>query len=98
MRAAREKRKAAKQARERQERMEQMVDEPRKWLRKVDQLVAARGIDNYEAAAEMLAELRVALADDDGEQITRKHAAHLAMRYPTLTRMKSALRKRRLLG
>ena len=96
-RAAARKRKAAKQARERQERMVQMVRNPQKWLRKVDQLVAARGTDNYEAAAEILDELREALADKDGKQITHKHAAHLAQKYPTLNRMKSSLRKRGLL-
>lgn len=94
---AAEKRKAAKQAQERNERMKQMVDEPRKWLRKADKLVAARGTDNYEAAAKLLDELREALADDDGASITRKHAAHLAKKHPTLNRMKSALRKRGLL-
>jgi hypothetical protein len=96
-RAAAKKRKAAKQARERQERMKLMVGDPQKWLRKVDRLVSARGTDNYEAAAEILDELRVALADKDGKRITHKHAAHLAQKHPTLNRMKSSLRKRGLL-
>lgn len=96
--AAAEKRLRAKQARERQERMKRMVDDPRRWLRKADQLVAARGTDNYKAAAEVLDELREALADGDGEQLTRKHAAHLTKKYPTLNLMKSAFRKRGLLG
>lgn len=94
---AAEKRIVAKLARERKERMKQMIDEPKKWLRKAGKLVAARGTDNYEAAAEVLDELREALADDGGEQLTRKHAAHLAKKHPTLNRMKSALRKRGLL-
>lgn len=94
---AAENRKAATQARERKERMKQMVDEPRKWLHKAEELVAARGTDNYEAAAEVLDELREALGDAGGEQLTRKHAAHLAKKHPTLNRMKSALRKRGLL-
>ncbi|TWT94108.1 hypothetical protein Pla108_38200 [Botrimarina colliarenosi] len=94
---AAENRKAAKQAQERKVRMKQMVDEPKKWLRKADELVAARGTDNYEAAAEVLDELREALAADGGEQLSRKHAAHLAKQHPTLNRMKSALRKRGLL-
>ena len=96
-RAATEKRNAATQARERQERMKQMVNDPKKWLRKADQLVAARGTDNYEAAAEILDELGEAIANQDGEQIVRKHAVHLAKKHPTLNRMKSSLRKRRLL-
>lgn len=96
-RVAAEKRKAARQAREQQERMKRMLDDPKKWLRTVDELVAARGIDNYETAAELLDELREALADEDGAELTRKHAAHLAKKHPTLNRMKSALRKHGLL-
>ncbi len=96
-RGAAQKRKAAKQARERQERMKLMVDDPQKWLRKVDRLVSERGTDNYEAAAKVLDELREALADKEGKRITHKHAAHLAKKYPTLNRLKSSLRKRGLL-
>lgn len=95
--AAAEKRKAAKQAQDRKERMELMVKDPNKWLRKVDKLVKARGIHNYETAAETLDELREALADKDGKRITQQHAAHLAQKHPTLNRMKSSLRKRGLL-
>jgi hypothetical protein len=96
--AAAEKRRAAKRARDRQDRIELMAKEPKKWLGKTDQLVAARGLDNYEAAAEILAELREAFPGDDGEQMTCKHASHLAKKYPTLNRMKSSLRKRGLLS
>lgn len=94
---AAEKRKAAKLAQEREVRMRQMVDEPKKWLRKAEELVAARGLANYEAAAEVLDELREALAGDSGEQLARQHSAHLAKKHPTLNRLKSALRKRGLL-
>ena len=34
---------------------------------------------------------------DKGGKIARKHAAHLALKHPTLSRLKSLLRKRRLL-
>lgn len=95
---AAEKRQVAKRARERQDRMKLMVTDPRKWLRKADKLVEARGVNNYEAAAEILAELREALGGEDGEHLTRIHAAHLAKKHPTLSRMKSSLRKRGLLG
>lgn len=74
-----------------------MVKEPKKCLREAEKLVEARGTMNYEAAAEMLADLREAVGGGDGEKLTRKHAAHLAKKYPTLNRLKSSLRKRELL-
>ncbi len=67
------------------------------WLREATKLVDARGTANYKAAAEILADLREAVGGDDGEKITRKHAAHLTQKHPTLTHLKSSLRKRGLL-
>ena len=96
-REAAARRKAAKQERERQARMKQMVKAPQKWLREADKLVDARGTQNYQAAAEILADLREAVGGDEGAQIARRHAAHLAKQHPTLTRLKSSLRKRKLL-
>lgn len=96
-REAAARREAAKQERERQDRMTEMVKDPKKWLRNADELVGARGTQNYEAAAEILADLREAVGGDEGEQIVRKHAAHLAKKRPTLNRLKSSLRKRGLL-
>jgi len=54
-----------------------MVKQPKKWLRQTEKLVDARGTANYKAAVEMLADLREAVGGDEGEKITRKHAAHL---------------------
>jgi len=96
-REAAAKRAAAEKERERQNRMKEMVKEPKKWLRESEQIVDARGTANYEAAAEILADLREAVSGDEGEKITRKHAAHLAKKHPTLNRLKSSLRKRGLL-
>jgi len=96
-REAAAKREAAKKERERQDRMKEMVKEPKTWLRKATKLVDARGTVNYKAAAEILADLREAVGGDEGAKITRKHAAHLAKKHPTLTRLKSSLRKRGLL-
>ena len=92
-REAAARRKAAKQEREREERMKQMTKAPKKWLREADKLVNARGTQNYKAAAEILADLREAIGGDQGAQITREHAAHLAKKHPTLTHLKSSLRK-----
>jgi len=96
-RDAQAKREAAKRQRERENRMKEMVKEPNKWLRKTEKLVKARGTKNYEVAADILADLREAVGGDEGDRITRQHAAHLARKHPTLTHLKSSLRKRRLL-
>jgi hypothetical protein len=92
-REATARRKAAKQESERQDRMKQMVKAPHKWLRAAEKLVDSRGTQNYKAAAEILADLREAVGGDEGAQITRRHAAHLAKNHPTLTHLKSSLRK-----
>jgi hypothetical protein len=95
--AAKAKREAKKAERQRQKRMQQMVNEPNRWLREADTLVNARGTANYKAAAELLADLREAIGGDQGQQITRQHASHLAKTHPTLTHLKSSLRKRNLI-
>jgi hypothetical protein len=94
---AKAKREAAKAERERADRMKEMVKDPNKWLRDAEQLVDARGTHNYKAAAEILYELREAVGGDDGDKITRRHAANLAKKHPTLNHLKSSLRKRGLL-
>ena len=77
--------------------MKQMVKAPQKWLCEADKLVNARGTQNYDAAAAILADLREAVGGNEGAQIARRHAAHLAKKHPTLNRLKSSLRKRELL-
>ncbi|REJ96898.1 MAG: hypothetical protein DWQ34_03145 [Planctomycetota bacterium] len=90
-------REAAKQERKRQDRMKLMVKAPQKWLREAEKLVAARGTRNYKAAAEILSDLREAVGGEEGAEITRMHAAHLAKKHPTLNHLKSSLRKYGLL-
>jgi hypothetical protein len=96
-RQAAARKKAVRQQRERQERMTQMAQAPASWLREADKLVDARGVQNYQAAADMLADLREAVGGEAGARIACKHAAHLAKKHPTLTHLKSSLRKRGLL-
>ena len=91
------KREAEKAERERQQRMSEMQKAPKKWLKEAEQLVEIRGTDNYEAAADILADLREAVGGDKGEKMVRHHAAHLAKQHPTLNRLKSSFRKRGLL-
>ena len=91
------KREAAKAERERADRMKEMLKAPDKWLHEADRLVDARGTDNYKAAAEILHDLREAVGGEEGDRMARRHAAHLAKKYPTLNQLKSSLRKRGLL-
>ena len=95
-REAAAKREAAKKERQRQERMQEMMKDPQAWLRTASKLVDQRGTENYETAANILADLREAVGGVEGEKIVRKHATHLAMKNPTLSRLKSSLRKRGL--
>lgn len=94
---AKAQRDAAKAEKERQARMVEMAKSPKEWLAKAEKLADARGTDNYKAAAEILADLREAVGGEEGDKIARRHAAHLAKKYPTLSQLKSSLRKRGLL-
>lgn len=94
---AKAQREAVKADRKRKERMKAMAQDPKKWLREAEQLVDARGTHNYKTAAEILYDLREAVGGDEGDKITRRHAAHLAKKHPTLNHLKSSLRKRGLL-
>jgi hypothetical protein len=91
-------REAKKAEKQRQARMVEMVKAPKKWLRAAEKLADARGTDNYKAAADILFDLREAIGGEKGDKIARKHAAHLALKHPTLNHLKSSLRKRGLLN
>ena len=95
--AAKAKREADKAEKQRQARMVEMQSAPESWLKKASMLVEERGTDNYREAASMLADLRDAVGGEQGNKIARKHAAHLAQKYPTLNVLKSSLRKKELL-
>jgi hypothetical protein len=95
--AAKAKRDADKAEKQRQARMMEMQSAPDSWLKKASELVAKRGTDNYRQAASILADLRDAVGGEQGNEIARKHAAHLARNHPTLNVLKSALRLKQLL-
>ncbi len=97
-RAAKAKRDADKAECERQARMKEMVKSPKKWLSEAEKHADAGGTVNYKEAAEILADLREAIGGDQGDSITRRHAAHLVRKHPTLNMLKSSLRKRGLLS
>lgn len=95
--AAKAKREAAKAQRLRDERMKQMRQDPNKWLSETERLVGAGGTANYRTAAEVLDDLREAIGGDEGDKIARGHATKLTKKHPTLSHLKSSLRKRGLL-
>jgi hypothetical protein len=94
---AQAKREAAQAERERAVRMKEMAKSPDKWLRESERLVNSGGTDNYQAAAEILHDLREAIGGEKGDRIARGCASRLAKKHPTLNRLKSSLRKQGLL-
>lgn len=95
--AAKAKREAEKAEIQRQKRMAEMKAAPDEWLKRTSKLVEERGTDNYREAANILSDLREAIGGTEGEKVARRHAAHLAKKYPTLNVLKSSLRKSGLL-
>lgn len=90
------KRDAEKAEKARAERQKEMIKDPKKWLLAAEKAASVRGIENYAAAAEILYDLREALRSEEGNRITRECAAKLVSQYPTLTHLRSQLRKRGL--
>jgi hypothetical protein len=91
------KQKAEQAERDRAIRMQKMLADPDHWLRETDKLAAARGTDNYKAAADILYDLREVIGGLKGKQLAQSQAAKLVHNYPTLGLLKSNLRKRGLL-
>ncbi|MDZ4819789.1 MAG: hypothetical protein SGJ20_12540 [Planctomycetota bacterium] len=90
------KRASAKAEKDRVERMKQMVKDPAKWLREVDQLVNMGGTSSYQSAAELLSDLRESIGGSEGDRVALNHAAGLVNKFPTRNILKSSLRKRGL--
>jgi hypothetical protein len=91
--AAKVKREAENAEKLRQARMIEMRSDSEPWLKKASKLAEERGTDKYRDAASILADLRDALGGERRKKIARYHAAHLAKTFPTLTMLKSSLRK-----
>ncbi|SMP60255.1 hypothetical protein SAMN06265222_106341 [Neorhodopirellula lusitana] len=94
---AKAKREAAKAEKERQARMEKMKASPKTWLARAEKTAAERGTVNYQAAAEILADLREAIGGEKGKKLAHNCAVKMAKAHPTLSMLKSSLRKRGLL-
>jgi hypothetical protein len=86
--------KAAAAARKRAKQHAAMAADPARTLREVDELVAQRGGDSYRQAAELLAELREALAGGPQADLPEKQARALKEKHPTLRLLTSELKRK----
>jgi hypothetical protein len=88
-----QKRAADKAARQRAKLLKKMAADPTPYLRKTEKLVAERSTDSYRQAAEMLADLREALAGSKKSGLAEKQALKLKTKNPKLNRLTGALRE-----
>jgi len=88
-----QKRAADKAARQRTRLLKKMAADPVPYLRKTEKLVAERSTDSYRQAAEVLADLREALAGSKQSGLAEKQALKLKTKNPRLHRLTAALRK-----
>ncbi|MBS0264247.1 MAG: hypothetical protein JSS02_20080 [Planctomycetes bacterium] len=95
--AAAAKKQAELAEQQRQQRMQEMRQSPKTWLQEAEKLVARKGTDSYKEAAAILFDLREAVGGTAGDKMARDLAAKLVKKYPTLSLLKSSLRKRGLL-
>ena len=88
-----QRRAADKAARQRAKLLKKMAADPTPYLRRTDQLVAERSTDSYRQAAEILADLREALAGTKESGLAEKQALKLKTKHPKLNRLTGALRE-----
>jgi len=84
---------AAKATRQREKRLTRMAADPTATLRETERLVAQRTTDAYRQIAELLAELREALAESGQSDLAEKQAQKLKANNSKLTRLTSELRR-----
>ena len=75
-----------------------MAADPAPTLRKTEELVGQRGAHAYRQVAELLTELREALAGTGQSDLALRQAAKLRYENPTLNKLVSELRREGLLG
>lgn len=96
--AAEAKRAAEKAEKERQKRIAEIKADPRSWLEKAAELVSLRGRESYYEAAEIVADVREAVGGEKGREMASTFAAELVKNNPTLSVLKSAMRKKGLVA
>ena len=57
-----------------------------------------RGRERYDQARQILSEIREAIGGEQGDKVSRKHAAHIRKKHPTLKVLIWALRHKGLLS
>lgn len=85
---------AEKAARQRAKRLADMAADPLPTLRETEQLVKQRSSDAYRKIAELLADLREALAGREQADLPEKQARRLKKDHPTLNILSSELRRK----
>jgi len=83
----------AKAASQREKRLVDMAADPKRILRETEKIVAERDTDGYRQIAEMLADLRDALAGTGQSGLAEKQAQKLRTANPTLLMLVSELRR-----
>ena len=91
-------REGKRKERARRKRVTDMARSPQKYLDEVNEHVAMRGRVHYDQAAQILSEIREAIGGEKGDKVSRKHAAHLRKKHPTLNMLTGALRRKGLLS
>lgn len=86
-----------KVARERAEKLAALAANPEAACRQTEQLVAQRSRQAYSQAAELLADLRAALADSDQADLADKQASKLRKNNPKLNTLVAELRRKQFL-
>jgi hypothetical protein len=89
--------KAEADARQRAAKLATMAADPARTLRETEELVKRRSVDAYDEIAELLADLREALAGSDQSSLPDRQARKLKDKNPTLHRLTAALREHGLL-
>ncbi|MCA9116024.1 MAG: hypothetical protein KDA79_13135 [Planctomycetaceae bacterium] len=89
--------KAAKAARDRAKKLKAMAASPEKTFRQAEQLIDQRSSVSYNAAAELLASLREALAKTPQAGLAEQYALQLHQKHPTFRLLTAALRNQGLL-
>jgi len=84
---------AAEAARERAKRLAEMVADPTLFLRETERLVARRSTHAYREIAQLLADLREALAGTRRSDLAERRARKLKREHPTLNHLTAALRR-----
>jgi hypothetical protein len=92
-----DRRSAQEAARERAKKLRDMAADPTRTIQETDKLAARRSVDSYQQIANLLADLREALAGSAQAGLAEQQARALRKKNPTLHRLTSELKSKGLL-